>query len=119
VINQCRDVRLTMISRDDEAYVAKYGKRKTFHVGSNLLCRQHIRCHYVVYQKHCAKQDLKEHHHVVPQVIARVKKEAKKQENEGQKTLDGIYRKASKPSEFSKEAVLKAVAEFVVCDDQV
>ena len=109
---------LPWIQRDDEAYVAKYGKWKTFHVGSNLSCRQHIRSHYAVYQKRCAEQDLKEHHHAVPQAIARAKKEAKKQESKGQQTLTGFW-KTLKPGEFSKEAVLKVVAEFVVCDDQV
>ena len=60
-----------------------------------------------------------EHHHTVPRAIARERKQAKQEEKEGQRTLDGVFCKASKPNEFSRDAVLKAVAEFVVCDDQV
>ena len=61
----------------------------------------------------------KEHHHAVPRAIARERKQAKKEEKGGQRTLDGVFHKASKPNEFSRDVVLKAVAEFVVCDDQV
>lgn len=30
-----------------------------------------------------------------------------------------MLEKASKPKEFSRENVLKAIAEFIMCDDQV
>ena len=90
-----------------------------FHVKSNSLCCQHICHHYLLYQERCAEQGLKEHHHTVPRVIARERKQAKKEEKGGQRTLDGVFHKASKPNEFSRDVVLKAVAEFVVCDDQV
>jgi len=69
-----------------------------------------------LYQEHCAEQSLKEHHHAVPRAIAKARKQ---QEKDGQQTLVGVFQKASKPNEFSKDAVLKAVAEFVVCNDQV
>jgi len=36
-----------------------------------------------------------------------------------QRNLDGIVQKQSKMKEFSRKNVLHAVAEFVVCDDQV
>jgi hypothetical protein len=36
-----------------------------------------------------------------------------------QQTLDGIVQKISRTREFSRKNVLHAVAEFVVCDDQV
>lgn len=36
-----------------------------------------------------------------------------------QKKLDGMFQKAPKLHQFSREDVLCAVAEFVVCDDQV
>ena len=112
-------VKLTTFQREDEVYIKKYGKRKTFHVGSNSSCRQHIRRHYTLYQERCARQGLKEHHHAVPRAIAKERKQAKQQEDDGQRTLDGVFRKASKPNQWSKDVVLKAVAEFVVCDDQV
>ena len=62
---------------------------------------------------------MKEHHHAVPQAIAKARKQTKQQEKDGQGTLDGVFQKASKQNEFLKDTVLKAVAEFVVCDDQV
>ncbi|KIM58415.1 hypothetical protein SCLCIDRAFT_128273 [Scleroderma citrinum Foug A] len=54
------------VCKNDEAYIKKYGKWKTFHVRSNSLCRQHIHRHYPLYQERCAKQGLTEHHHAVP-----------------------------------------------------
>ena len=88
-------------------------------MGSNSSCRQHICSHYALYQECCTEQNLKEHHHAVPRAIAKARKQAKEQEKDGQWMLDGVFQKASKPNEFSRDAVLKAVAEFVVCDDQV
>lgn len=44
---------------------------------------------------------------------------SKKQKKEGQQRLDGVFQKVSPPKEFAREGILKAVAEFVVCDDQV
>lgn len=40
-------------------------------------------------------------------------------DRKGQMKLDGLFPKVPKAREFSKNDVLKAVAEFVVCDDQV
>lgn len=109
---------LLAYGRDDEKFTKKYGKRKAFHLGSNSSCRQHIRGHYALYKERCAEQQLKEHHHAVPRDIARARLETKKQEKAGQLTLDGVYKKEA-VKVFSREEVLKAVAEFVVCDDQV
>ena len=88
-------------------------------MGSNSSCCQHIHRHYALYQERCTKQSLKEHHHTVPQAITKARKQTKQQEKDGQGTLDGVFQKASKQNEFSKNTVLKAVAEFVVCDNQV
>lgn len=38
---------------------------------------------------------------------------------DGQQTLADVIQNMSKKKEFSREGVLRAVAEFVVCDDQV
>jgi len=59
---------------------------------------------------------LKEHHYAVPWDIARIRLETKKLA--GQLILDGVYKKGM-VKEFSREVVLQAIAEFVVCDDQV
>jgi hypothetical protein len=64
---------------------------------------------------------LKENHHAIPREIVRANTEARKQKKEGQRKLDGFVRvqNASQHAEFSREGILKAVAEFIVCDDQV
>lgn len=56
--------------------------------------------------------------HAVPRDVLRARDEVKKEVKEGQKKLDGIFRKA-RPKEFARDSVLSAVAEFVVCDNQV
>ena len=53
----------------------------------------------------------------MPREILKVR-EGEKKEKEGQQTLDGVFCK-SKPKEFLRSGVLKAVAEFVMCDNQV
>lgn len=54
----------------------------------------------------------------MPREILKVRQEAKKKGKEGQKALDGVFCK-SKLKEFSRDGVLRAVAEFVVCNNQV
>ena len=52
------------------------------------------------------------------QEILKMREGEKKKEKEGQQTLDGVFRKL-KPKEFLRSGVLKAGAEFVMCDNQV
>jgi galactitol-specific phosphotransferase system IIB component len=60
-----------------------------------------------------------ENHHAIPRAFVQAAQEAKKQIKGGQKKLDIMFQGARIPQEFSKDEVLRAVAEFVVCDDQV
>lgn len=84
--------------------------------GSNSSCRQHIRSHFEVYEARCKEEGIIVHHHAVPPAMARRNEKVPK----GQTRLDGLLEKPTqRMSEFSKAEVLKAVAEFVVCDDQV
>ena len=53
-------------NREDKIFVQKYSKRKTFHLGSNSLCHQHIQIHYKEYQQCCAEGNIPENDHVVP-----------------------------------------------------
>ena len=92
--------------------MVRNGKRQAFHVGSNSLCWQHIRSHFEIYKAKCEKKGLKVHHHAIPQ-------EMLKKKGSGQQMLAQAFQKASKPKEFSRAGALKAVAEFMVCDDQV
>jgi hypothetical protein len=104
--------------RDDKDFVAKHGKRKAFHVGSNSSCRQHIRSHYEVYKSKCKELGLKENHHAIPRDIAKLQANRKKQGKDIQQDLGQMFQK-SQNKEYSREDVLRTVAEFVVCDDQV
>ena len=98
----------------------KCGKRKAFFMGGNSTCRQHICCHYKVYKERCEAQKISENHHAIPRNVLAERRAAKKK-GMGQMTLDGQFPKAmgSGTRAFSREDVLKSVAEFVVCDDQV
>ncbi|KAG1728189.1 uncharacterized protein EDB91DRAFT_1023096, partial [Suillus paluster] len=49
-----------------QKFVAKNGKHKMFHVGSNSSCWQHIRSHYELYKSRCEELGLQEHHHAIP-----------------------------------------------------
>ena len=92
------------------------GLRKAFFCGSNTSCRQHIRQHYPIYQQQCREQGLQENYQAVPPYILKEREEAKKPSK--QLKLDGVF-KGKRPTEFSKEGILEAVAKFVACDDQV
>ena len=103
-----------LVNREDTAFVAKHGKRKAFHLRSNSSCRQHIRSHYELYKTRCAQQMITENPHAIPRDLF------KQKENPGQqKTLDGQFAVVLGMRAFLRESVLKMVAEFVVCDDQV
>ena len=97
-------------------FVAKHTLRKAFHVGSNSSCRQHIRSHYELYKARCAEQNI----HAVPHELERARKKHASKEA-GQKNLTNMFGVASrtKSKEFSREQVLRCIAEFVVCDNQV
>ena len=93
--------------------MAKKGKRRAFHVGGNSSCRQHIHSHFDVYKERCEEKGIPMNHHAIPQGL--VKKQAKRGT---QQMLEDAFQKAA-VKEFLKDEVLKAVAEFVVCDNQV
>lgn len=105
--------------RIDEKFLATKGKRKAFHVGSNSSCRQHIRLHYEVYQERCVERGIAENHHAIPREVLRRRQEKEKSTRGVQMTLDAHVSGPGRSLSFSREAVLKAVAEFIVCDDQV
>jgi hypothetical protein len=69
----------------------------------------------------CDEQGLRVHHHAVPPAIARMNEKNEKTtvNLKGQLRLDGVFLKAPKTREFKRNDALKAIAEFVVCDDQV
>lgn len=107
-----------MVSRHNQEFLLKKGKWKVFHMGANSLCRPHICGHYNIYQAKCAERGIKENHYAVPHKVKSGRSEAKKLEQIGQQTLDSMM-KVPQAKDFSRENVLKSVADFVVCDDQV
>lgn len=111
---------LLKCKREDEVYCQKFGKRKAFHVGGNSSCRAHIRSHYALYELRCGEQNIAENHHAVPRDIPVQERKRKKQlEGSDQPTLDNMFHRVAGPRSFSREEVLKCVAQFVVCNDQV
>src|SRR6267154_4203866 len=107
---------LPYIPRDNEIFVKQNGKRKAFHLGSNSLCRQHIHGHYEFYQAKCKELGITEHHYAISRELLNLQSNGLKGK---QMKIDGLFQKAEKQQEFSRDSVLRAVAEFIVCDDQV
>jgi hypothetical protein len=108
--------------RNDEEFVKKNSKRKAFFTGGNSSCRQHIRQHYLIYQKRCEEENIPEHHWAMPRSLWR-KKEAEAR-SPGKKvamqgTLDGLLVEAPVVPVFTRENLLHSVTQFVAVDDQV
>ena len=58
--------------------------------------------------------------HVIPQdVLAAKKGQVKLVQCDTQTSLDGTFTKVAALRVFSREDMLKSIAEFIVCDDQV
>ena len=96
----------------------KHGRRKAFYTGGNFTCHRHIRSHYNLYKEWCQANNIPENHHAIPPHLLTEKKAELKLK--GQTTLDGKFAKGTGQAQtFSRDDVLKSVAEFVVCDDQV
>ena len=101
-------------NRDNEVFVQKRGKRKVFHLGSNLSCHQHIRTHYEEYRQCCAADNIPENHHAVPwEVLDAQKKDG------AQTSSVSMFAKSPGLRAFLCDEVLKCMAEYIVCDDQV
>jgi hypothetical protein len=56
-------------------------------------------------------------HRAVPPEVLNANAKGKKKGK--QMTLDGVVLKVDVPKEFTPQRILHAVAQFVVCDDQV
>jgi hypothetical protein len=109
------------VNREDKALILKHGRQRAFLTGHNSTCRYHLRGHWDVYKAACGKASLALHHHAMPRNIweALVNREKAKdnEKKKGQQTLS--LTKITGPKEFTRGGILHAVAQFVVCDDQV
>ena len=86
------------------------------------MCCNHIHSiHYVEYQKQCTEKNIPKNIHTIPQMKLSDQAKAKSCEKGGmqQMALDGILQKTQGPHVFSREEVLKDMAQFVVCNNQV
>ena len=97
----------------------KYGHCKAYLTGHNLSCHCHIQLHYSTYKQKCKEAKVRIHHHAIPrdiwkQMISKNGKKAKVQEKLNESAL-----KITGPEEFTKDGILHATTQFVVCDDQV
>jgi hypothetical protein len=98
--------------------VKSKGVRKTFFTGSNSTCRQHIRQHFDDYKQRCEAGNIQMNQRAIPTPVWKEMTALKSPKK--QTSLDEhISKLGVRPSEFSRDAVLDAVAKFVVCDDQV
>ena len=77
------------------------------------MYQQHICSHFDVYKERCEEKGIPMNHHAIPQGL--VKKQAKRGT---QQTLEDAFQKVA-VKEFLRDEVLKAVTEFVVCNNQV
>jgi len=97
-------------------------KRKAFFVGGNSGCRVHIRSHFPIYKERCEAAGIKLHHHALPRKLFRAMKEEEAATEKGgakqQSTLDNVVVKEKK-LEFSRDELVREVAKFIACDDQV
>ena len=111
-----------LYDRVDEKLIAKHGRRKAFYTGGNSTCHGHICTHYNLYKERCQMNNITKNHHGIPPhiLLAERKAETKPKLSGGQTTLDGKFAKAKSQTQmFSGDDVLKSIAEFIVCDDQV
>jgi hypothetical protein len=113
---------VTIKKRNSQMYrenkLLKGGKRSAFFTGGNSTCRTHIRGHYDVYEGRCKEKGIPINHHAIPRDILKQRNEEKENGNK-QVKINDILPKSTGPKEFTREGVLHAVAQFVVCDDQV
>lgn len=95
----------------------KHGKLKAFYINSNSSYHQHIQSHYKLYKAQYTERGISEHHHALLRELLKVKEEAKKRNS--QPGIDEMLRRGHKRQEFSRDDVMRTIAEFIVCDNQV
>jgi hypothetical protein len=94
-------------------------KRDAFLAGSTSTCRGHIRQHYDIYLARCKKEDLQPYPYAMPRDLWKKLQEEEKAKGSGEQKIDGLFPRAPLVNEFSRDEALHAVAQLIVCDDQV
>ena len=108
------------MARSNEPLVKKKGLRAAFITGRNSTCRYHVRKHYNVYSTRCKEARIAEHHWAVDRnVWEMMQAKATGKTGKTQTKIDAMFGKGSLPKEFTRDGILHAVAQFIICDDQV
>lgn len=83
--------------------------------------RTHIRQHYKLYQERCEAEKIPMQNWAIPRTIWKEMEASKagKKLTKKQAKLDETFKMVGEVSGFSRNKVIRAVAQFVVCDDQV
>ena len=68
-----------------------------------------------MYQERCKEENLHENQHAVLRDLLHAREKEKREKKASQRNLDEMFQKAEKLKEFSRDNVLKVVAEFAVC----
>ena len=102
------------IPRENPRFVESKGLCRAFFTGSNTSCRAHIHGHYEVYKERCEADGIKMKEYCIPRNLL-----PKSQSVLSQTTLDDVVEPSKSTKEFSKDAILHAIAQLVACDDQV
>ena len=109
---------LTMC-RESEGRLASDGKlQKAFLTGGNSTCHTHICQHYDLYKKRCKKKNILENHHALPRSLYKKLEEEKGHISATQPKIVEMLEPAPRPQQFSRDMLLHAEAQFIVCDDQ-
>ncbi len=99
--------------------VIKGGKKKAFFTGGNLSCHAHICQHYDIYKECCKDGKIPENHHALPRQLYWQMKVDRKVAGGVQLMLDGTLEKPQEVKTYTHDGATHAVAQFIVCDDQV
>jgi hypothetical protein len=105
-------------SRKDPKLIRTKSLHKAFLIGGNSTCRYHIRQHYEYYSKRCKEEGIEERERCVPPEILKARKSTSKV-TMVQSKLNITAGAELAPKQFSREGTLRAVTQFVSCDDQV
>ncbi|KAF8622594.1 hypothetical protein AX15_006893 [Amanita polypyramis BW_CC] len=108
------------VCRDDKSFVTSNGLHCAFFTGSNTSCHAHICNHYDLYKAKCEAEGIKMKDRCIPHAVWQRMQQATGAGvvSSMQSTLDGMLQLLKVPKEFSREALLHALAQLITCDDQ-
>ena len=107
-------------NREDKELIGKHGKRKAFLTGGNSSCHHHVRTHFDIYKQKCTAAGLTVHHHAIPHSVwTRILTVKEGRKPKVQQTLDASLKTKERPKEFTCEGILHAIAQFIICNNQV